>query len=193
MKTLIALTCALFVVQSLLADPYSVAIQQAKRVANQETEANRQLMNNPPAATPQNKVNQQVSPELKATLENIQDLQKDFAAIAKLTSTATIATEKQGLTNDLTTAAVGAKPSQQSIDKLADDLAAAVEGNEKLRPQYPKLAQYVHAIFNSSQLTDAQRKMIFDGIQKILTAGGASSDDVTNVVNDIKAIANETK
>ncbi len=35
--------------------------------------------------------------------------------------------------------------------------------------------------------------MIFNGVQKILTDGGASPDEVANVVNDIKTIASETK
>ena len=195
MKPFIALTCyALFAAQSLLAGPYSVAIQQAKRVANQETEANRRLMSNPPApTTPQNNPNQTISPELKATLDNIQNLQNDFATLGKLAGTTTVTTEQQGLTNDLAAAAVGAKPSEPSLSKLADDLAKVLAGNEKLRPQYPKLAQYIHAIFNSAQLTETQRQMIFTEIQKLLTGGGVSPDDATTVVNDIKAISDETK
>ena len=35
--------------------------------------------------------------------------------------------------------------------------------------------------------------MIFDGVQKILTDGGASADETANVVSDIKTIASETK
>ncbi|HEX5397824.1 MAG TPA: hypothetical protein VFY06_02110, partial [Verrucomicrobiae bacterium] len=192
MKAFIALTCVLFVARSLLADPYSVAIQQAKRVANQETEANRRLMNNPaPATPPQNNPNQPTNPELKATLENIQNLQKDLSSLGGLAGTSAITTEKQGLTNDLATAALNTKPSPESLSKLADDLANVIVGNAKLRPQYPKLGQYLHAIFNSAQLTEAQRQMIFTEVQKILTGGGVSPDNATTVVNDLKTISNE--
>ena len=82
---------------------------------------------------------------------------------------------------------------RQSIAKLADDLATAIAGKEKLRAPQQTLAQYIHAIFNSAHLTAAQQQMIFDGVQKILTDGGASPDEATNVVNDIKTIASETK
>jgi hypothetical protein len=194
MKPFLTLACALFAANSLFADPYSAAIQQAKRVANQETEANRQLMNNPPPATPaQTNPNQPSDPVLQATLENIQNLQNDFATLSKLTNAAAITTEKVGLTNDLASAALGAKPSQPSLAKLGDDLAAVILGNQKLRPQHPRLAQYVHASFNGSKLTPAQQQMIFSDVQKILVAGGTAPEDATNVVNDIKTIASETK
>jgi hypothetical protein len=194
MKPFLTLACALFAANSLLADPYSAAIQQAKRVANQETDANRQLMNNPPPATPaQTTPDQPPDPVLQATLQNIQNLQNDFATLSKLTNAAAITTEKVGLTNDLASAALGTKPSQPSLARLGDDLAAVIVGNEKLRPQHSKLAQYVHASFNGSKLTPAQQQMIFSDVQKILVTGGTAPDDATNVVNDIKTVASETK
>jgi len=41
----------------------------------------------------------------------------------------------------------------------------AMAGNEKLRPQHLKLAQDVHAIFNSSHLSPAQQQKIFADVQ----------------------------
>jgi len=191
---LAALAGAWFVGGAVFADPYSAAIQQARRVANQETAANRQLMNNPPPATPaQSNPAQPPDPVLQATLENIQHLQSDFDTFSRLTNAAAITTEKQGLTNDLATAALGAKPSSQSLAKLGDDLAAVLAGNEKLRPQHAKLAQFAHAIFNGAQLTPAQQQMIFSGVKTILTGGGVSPNDAANVANDFKTIASETK
>ncbi len=194
MKPFLTLACALCLAPSLFADPYSAAIQQAKRVSNQETAANQRLMENSPAATPvQTNPAQPSDPVLQATLQNIQNLQNDFATLSKLTNAAAITTETQGLTNDLASAALGTKPSQPSLAKLGDDLAAALVGNEKLRPQHPKLAQYIHASFNGSKLAPAQQQMIFSDVRKILIAGGTAPDDATNVVNDIKTIASETK
>ncbi len=69
----------------------------------------------------------------------------------------------------------------------------AMAGNEKLRPQHQKLAQDVHAIFNSSHLSPAQQHKIIADVQTLLQNGEVPPDDVTNVVNDIKAIATETK
>jgi hypothetical protein len=194
MKPFIALTCALFMANSLLADPYSAAIRQAKNVSAKETAANRQLLDNPPpAAPPQNNPNQPPDPALQATLQNIESLRNDFAAIGNATAGTSLSVQKQSLTNDLAIAAQGAKPLPASISKLADDLITAIAGKEKLRTPQPKLAQYTHAIFNSAHLTAAQQKMIFDGVQKILTDGGASPDEAANVVTDIKTIASETK
>ena len=193
MKPFIALTCALFIANSVLADPYSAAIRQAKNASARETAANQQLLDNPPPAQPPQN-NPPADPVLQATLQNIKNLQNDFAAIGKAAAAATPLTlQKQLLTNDLAIAAQGAKPQAASISKLADDLTTAIAGKEKLRAPQPKLAQYVHAIFNSSHLTTAQQQMIFDGVQKILTDGGASPDEAANVVNDIKTIASETK
>jgi hypothetical protein len=169
MKPFIALACALFMANSLLAEPnYSIAIRQAKNASANETAANQRLLDNPtPVAPPQNNPNTPPDPALQATLQNIESLHTDFAAIGN------------------------AQPA--SISKLADDLTAAIAGKEKLRAPQPKLAQFVHAIFNSSHLTTAQQQMIFNGVQKILTDGGASPDETANVVNDIKTIASETK
>jgi hypothetical protein len=194
MKSLIALVCALFMANGVLADPYSAAMQQAKRVSAQETAANQRLMENPPpAATPQNNPNAPANPALQATLQNIESLRTDFAAIGNAAAGASLALQKQSLTNNLAIAAQGKKPKAESISKLADDLMTAITGKEKLRASQPKLAQFVHAICNSSQLTAAQQKMMFDGVQKILADGGASPDETANVVSDMKTIASETK
>ena len=193
MKPFIALTFALFMAKGVLADPYSAAIQQAKRVSAQETAANQRLMDNPPPAAPPQNNPPPADPALQATLQNIGSLRTDFAAIGNADATSSLTVQKQLLTNDLAIAAQGAKPQPASISKLADDLTTAIAGKEKLRAPQQKLAQFVHAIFNSAHLTTAQQQMIFSGVQKILTDGGASPDEATNVVNDIKTIASETK
>jgi hypothetical protein len=176
------------------ADPYSAAIRQAQNVSAKETAANRQLLDNPPppAAPPQNNP-PPTDPALQATLRNIESLRTDFAAVGNADAASSLTVHKQLLTNDLAIAAQGAKPQPASISKLADDLITAISGKEKLRTPQPKLAQYIHAIFNSAHLTTAQQQMIFTGVQKILTDGGSSPDETANVVNDIKTIASETR
>ena len=69
----------------------------------------------------------------------------------------------------------------------------ALAGNEKLRPQHQKLAQDVHAIFNSSHLSAAQQQKIFTDVQTLLQNGGVPPDVAATIVNDVKAIATETK
>jgi hypothetical protein len=194
MKPFIALMCALFIGYSALADPYSEAIRQAKNVSANETAANRQLLDNSQPAPPtQNNPPAPPNPVLQATVQNIESLRNDFTTIGGADAGASLTVQKQSLTNDLAIAAQGAKPQPASISKLADDLTTAIAGKEKFRVPQPKLAQFVHAIFNSSHLTSTQQLMIFDGVQRILTDGGASPDDAANVVNDIKTIASETK
>ena len=194
MKTFIAFFCALCVADSVLADPYSAAIQAGQKRLRQSHQGgpgeSPPTAPSPPAPS---QTNPQPDPVLEATLRNIASLRADFAALGKLAATNSAATQKQSLMNDLATAAQGAKPSPASVSKLADDLVTAMAGKEKLRTPQQKLAQYVHAIFNSSHLSPAQQQKIFDNVQKILQSGGASPDDATNVVNDIKTIATETK
>lgn len=194
MKLFIALACALFMANSLLADPYSAAIQQAKRVSAQETAANQRLGESPqPAPPPQNNPNPPADAALQATLQNIANLRNDFSAMGNAAANASLTVQKQTLTNDLAIAAQGVKPQAASVSKLADDLMTAISGKEKLRAPQPKLAQFTHAIFNSAHLTTAQQQTFFTGVQKILTDGGASADEAANVVNDLKTIASETK
>jgi len=195
MKWLITSACALFMAGSLPAQNYSVAIRQARNAAANETAASQKGLEDPapPAQPPQNNPAPPPDPALQATLQNIENLRNDFTAIGGAAPAASLAALKQSLTNDMAIAAQGAKPQAASISKLADDLATAIAGKEKLRAPQPKLAQFVHAIFNSSHLTTAQQQMIFDGVQKILTDGGASPDETASVVSDIKTIASETK
>jgi hypothetical protein len=195
MKPIITFACVWFMAGSLSAQVnYQAAIRQARNAAANETAANQKLLDNPPpAAPPQNNPSSPPDPALQATLQNIESLRSDFTAIGNAAAAASLTAQKQSLTNDLTTAAQGAKPQPASISKLADDLAAAIAGKAKLRAPQPKLAQFVHAIFNSAHLTTAQQQMIFDGVQKILTDGGASPDETASVVSDIKTIASETK
>jgi hypothetical protein len=194
MKLFLALVCVCSMAGSLPAQVnYSVAIRQARNAAANETAANQKLLDNPPAQPPQNNPAPPPDPALQATLQNIESLRNDFTAIGGAAANASLTVQKQTLTNDLAIAAQGAKPQAASISKLADDLTTAIAGKEKFRAPQPKLAQFIHAISNSSHLTTAQQQMIFDGVQKILNDGGAPPDETANVVNDIKTIASETK
>lgn len=199
MKTFLLLACALFAANAVLGGSYSEAIRQAKQVSGRVTEQNRQLMNNPliqnsphRAAQPAQPA-QPANPVLQATLENITNLCSDFDTLSRLNDRAAIRRAEQGLTNDLATAAQGTKPLPQSLAKLGNDLTTVIAGNEKLAPQHFRLAQFVHAAFNGAHLTDDQRQMIFNGVQKILTGGGVAPEKAAGVVNDIKTVANETK
>ena len=194
MKRFIALSCALCVAGGALAGPNEAAMRQAKEVSAKVTQAEQ---GNPPPAAPARpappQINPQTDPVLAATLRNIANLHTDFAALGNLTDTNAAATQRQLLLNDLASAPQGAKPSPASISRLADDLVTAIAGKVKADATHQSLAQDIHAIFNSSHLSPSQQQMIFDSTQKILQTGGAAPEAATNVVNDIKQIATETK
>src|SRR5277367_2220128 len=177
MKTFAVLFSALFVAGSASAQGvYNMAKQQAKNAANNESAQQGGYI--PPPAPPQN--NPPPDPALQATLRNITALRADFENLeASPTNT-------PPLNNDLTAAAQGAKPSAATIARLAGDLTTAIAGNKKLHAQQQKLAQYVHAIFNSSHLSATQQEAICDSVQKILSDGGVSDYDAANVVKDLK-------
>ena len=196
MKTLTAFFCLLFVANGVLADPYSAAIRQAKNVAANASNS-RQDNDNPtppaqplPASPTQNnqpparcsKPPGKTSPASALILTPLVTGRHQFGRRAK----AVIDEQSDG-------GGPGTKPTPASVARLADDLMTAMAGNEKLRPQHQKLAQDVHAIFNSSHLSPAQQHKIIADVQTLLQNGGVPPDDVTNVVNDIKAIATETK
>ncbi|HXR03610.1 MAG TPA: hypothetical protein VN836_02760 [Verrucomicrobiae bacterium] len=193
MKTYLVVSCALGVALGALAGPNEAALRQARDVSARVTQADQ---GNPPATAPAPAVPPQTSPPpspaLAATLQNIANLRADFAALGNLTGT-NAATQKQLLMNDLATAAQGPKPSPASVSRLADDLVSATAGKAKADATQQNLARDIHAIFNSSQLSPSQKQMIFDSTQNILQSSGAAAEDATNVVNDIKQIATETK
>src|SRR5476651_407985 len=181
MKTPVAFLCVLFVAGAASAQQgaFNIVKQQAKNAAGTETPTA------PPATQPP--ASQPPNPALAATLQNIVNLNYDFG---KFNSNPT---NTRPLIKDLTVAAQGAQAKSESVAALAGHLAAVLAGNKKLAAQEQKLAQNVHAIFNSSHLSDAQQQMICDSVQKILSDGGVSSADVANVINDLKTIASETK
>jgi hypothetical protein len=198
MKTFIAFFGALFLAGSAFADPYVIAKQQAKNAVASENR-NQQAINSSdsltpaPTTPPQNNPNPQPSPALQATLQNIASLRADFETLVSGPTNSTNAANAQPLINDLTAAAQSKKPAPEAISKLAKDLTAILAGNGKLRAQEPKLAQWVHAVFNSSHLTPAQQQMIHDGVQKIFADTGVPVPDAANVINDIQTIATETQ
>jgi hypothetical protein len=184
MKLILAFLCSLLAAGSLSAQGvYNMAKQQAKNVANGGSP---QPGASAPAGAPQY-FQAPPDPALQATMQNIHNLNADFGDLdSHPTNTAP-------LIKDLTDAAHGAKASPESVSKLAGDLAAAIAGNAKIKPQHPKLSQYVHAAFNGSHLTPVQQQAVLAGVKKILSDGGVPDDDAAKVISDLKAIATETK
>lgn len=193
-----------FMAANLIAqDSYSIAKQQANRVNNANTAEQQRIQRQAgegsgqsaapsapgaPAAAP-------MDPALKATLSNINSLKGDIGAFNGADAGKTDSSQKISLLNDLSAAGQGPnKATADSIKKLANDLITAVSGNKKLTAaQQTQIGRSIHALFNSSHLTDAQQKLLLDGVQKALTDAGISLDNAVDVVTDLKLIASQTK
>ena len=196
MKAHIPVFCALLAASSALADPYMMARQQAVRTADQNNAEQARIQNATApgaAAAPTPAPAPPMDPALQATLQNIGDLQGNFATYINADGQPDPA-QKTSLLNNLSHAAQGTKASSASVKKLAADLTPALAQRKKLAAvQQKKLAVDVHALFNSSHLSAAQQKMMFDDVQKILAEAGAAQADIDGVVTDLKKIAEETK
>ncbi len=186
MKTHVAIFCAVFIVGTAFADPFLIAKQRARQVSEQNNNEQRRIQQAAADPVPGD-------PALQATLQNIGDLQLNFAAFIGSDSQPE-AQQKASLLNNLTQAAQGTKAATADVKKIAADLAPALVGRKKITgAQQKKLAIAVHALFNSSHLSVTQQKTMIDDVQKILTDAGVGSDDVTSVVTDLKKIADDTK
>lgn len=187
MKTSIPVFCALLVAGSAFADPYTIARQQANRVADQNNAEQARIQK--AAADPATPMD----PALQATLQNIGDLQGNFATYINAEAVPDAA-QKTSLLNNLTQAAQGTKASADSVKKLAADLTPALSLRKKITvAQQKKLAVDTHALFNSSHLSAAQQKTMLDDVAKTLAGAGVGQDDADAVVADLKKIADQTK
>ena len=153
MKTSIAFLCVLLVAGSAFAQQgaFNIAKQQAKGAAGTPSGGGQPASR--PAATPP-PASQQPNPALEATLQNIVNLRYDFE---KFDSNPT---NTLPLIKDLTAAAQGAQAKPASVSQLAGHLAAAIAGNKKLQAQEQRLAQNIHAIFNSAHLSATQQQSV---------------------------------
>ncbi len=197
MKATLALCCLLMVASNVLADPYSMAIGQARRDSAQNDAEQRRLANqegdngSSQSASGQNAAAN--NPALAATLQNISNLQTDLVAYIGSTDDHPDPSQKIALMNDLSSAAGSNKASAESVKELAKDLFTATSGNKKLLAQKLPLAREIHAVFNSSHLTPTQQQSVFDNVQKTLTDAGVPLGAAIDVVTDLKTIAGETK
>jgi hypothetical protein len=197
-RLLLAGGCLLIMAGSSLAQNYYKAEQQAHRDSSMNDAEQQRIANaanagagaaapaTPGAAAP-------MDPQLQVTMKNIGGLQKDFAALIAVADKPE-ASDKMALLNDLSQASQGTKATSDSVKKLADDISTALVGQKKLTvPQQTRLAQQVHALFNSSHLSATQQQTLLTSVQKTLTDAGASLDAAVDVAIDLKTVISETK
>ncbi len=195
MKTPVAFFSVLFVASIAAADPYSIAIQQAKRASDQNAAEQQQIQRQAGGTTstqPSAPNTPPADPMLAATLQNVSGLQADIAGLNATTDRPTT-DQKISLLNDLSSASQSTKASSDSVKTLTKDLMTALAGKKIATAQQTKFARQIHALFNSSHLTAAQQQTILDDVQKTLTGAGVSLDAATDVITDLKKVALETK
>ena len=193
--TFLACGCLGLVAASLQAQNYYKAEQQAKRASSQNDAEQQRIANasggagaSAAPATPA-----PADPALQATMKNVAGLQSDFGALIA-SSDKPDPGQKASLLNNLSQASQGTKASTDSVKRLADDLSTALAGQKKIiAAQQKRLAQEVHALFNSAHLSATQQQTLLNDVQKILTDAGASLNSATDVVTDLKAVTAETK
>ena len=189
MKTVIALSCALCLANLAEAQVgiYNGAESAARRAVSKTEAAENQNPDAqpPPSAAPA--APQPMNPVLAATLQNIASLRADLASLT------TNGPVSSAFTNDLMAASTGTKGSPETITKLATDLQAALAGNQAFRSSFQKLAQFLHAVSNGSHLTPEQFQTVSDTVEQILTNGGAPYQATSDVLDDLKHLARETK
>jgi len=187
MKTVVAAGCAMLIAAGAFAQNYGTAVRRAKEVTTQTEKASqgRETVVAPPGLP----MNQPVAPDpkLALTLTNIANLRMDFVRMDANTP------PKPALTNDLAAAAMGNKPSGETIARFARDLQAAIAGNDKLVAQHQKLAQDVHALFNRGGLTGVQAITVSNDVQRILRIAGAPPEAIAALDKDIEIVSDETK
>ncbi len=112
-----------------------------------------------------------IKPGFPVTPEQKQQLQNDFAALAKGTT----------------------KPSKTRLTKLADDLSAALAGNNISVKDHAQLAKDINIVMNSGNpnLSPAQTQTFVAAAQTVLKAGGVAGPEAIAVTVDLKAIVTD--
>ncbi len=123
---------------------------------------------------------------------NVDKLQADLAAL--LSKSQVTPAMKQQLANDLMAMCDGAtKPSQASVQKLADDLSAALADKKISQRELAKLTADLQAVLNSANISMDEFTAVVNDAKTILTASGVSKADVQMIVADLQAIGAELK
>jgi hypothetical protein len=101
-------------------------------------------------------------------------------------------TEVQQLITDLDGIAAGAtKPSQASVDQLANDLSATLQGKQLSANDFQTLATDAQAVLTSAKITTAQVMTIAADVQNIFSNLNISTSQLLAIGSDLLKIYNE--
>ena len=179
-------------VATLPAQDYLVK-QRAKGLRDQNNV--RQGVPNPPAVpAPAPPAQPATSPTPRPTLsaaaqQNIDRLQTDLAAL----NGGSAEQKAQFATNLMSVTLTDAKPSAESLTKLATDLSQALSDKTLSSANRLRLARDLNAIINCTALGPETIRSVTADAQAVLKASGVAGNDATTVAEDLKAVAKEVK
>lgn len=124
--------------------------------------------------------------------QNINKLKADLQAIKQ--GSQVTSEMKQALKNDLLAMADGAtKPDPTLVQKLADDLAAAVADGNLDNKEKAQLSNDLYAVMNSAGIPASEVNQAIADAQAIIAASGVDRQDVQLIVADLEAIVAEAR
>lgn len=95
----------------------------------------------------------------------------------------------KALSSSLQAMADGAtKPSQESVDKLSNDLSGALDDGSLSTMEEAQLTRDMQAVMNSANIPASEVTAAIDDAKTILTASNVDQADVQLVVSDMQAI-----
>ena len=162
--------------------------QRAKDVANQNNNRGTQPPQPGAQAAPQ-------QPHVSTTpLTAGQQAYARFQSQLFAVNTNTAATLKPILVKDMAEVAQGAnKPSTGTLTKLSDHLTTAYAEAKMDMPSKTRLAQCIAVLLNSANTAPNQKEAMLKDVETILKNGGASEENASAVVADLKTVIEEVK
>lgn len=124
-----------------------------------------------------------------------QGVQKLVADLAIIKSRSQVTPEqKLKLAQDLQACAQGVtKPSPESINKLANDIASSLTEKKLSGQDQAQLARNLALVLNSASFSPADTLAVLSSVQTILKSSGVAPQDVQTIVTDLRAIAGEVQ
>lgn len=122
--------------------------------------------------------------------KNVQELIVDLQSIA---NSSTVTQEQvKALGNSLMILAQGTtKPSQQSVDKLAQDLADALSDGGLSKIEIQRLAEDIAAVMDSANIPQAEVQAAIAHAKGVLESSGVDKGDMQEIKYDLEQIAAE--
>lgn len=188
-------TFALIAMAGLLADNASAGPESVLKRAR-ETRDQSNVRQDVPAQKPPAPPSQPSRPAATAPSPLLQQsLAKVRADLAAIQANSPVtSTQKQQLARDLLASAQGpGKPSATTVAALADSLTSAFAQKPLPESSRNRLVSDLAAVLNPANMQSAQMQAIYNDIQAIFQANGMVRSEAVKLVDQVKAVAAETR